>query len=111
MEMTDRVAVLHRDIIQTAKINTEMYCRDLSILSTKKEPTLAGEENRRIRPEASESFTYFSIARVSGADKEKRHPLEGVVPGSRSIAQSYERSEGWEQARVLLNKVTWPRLW
>lgn len=39
-------------------------------------------------PAANKLLMYFSMALVSGADKEKIQPLGGDVPGRRSIAQS-----------------------
>lgn len=39
-------------------------------------------------PAVSESLNVSSMAPVSGADRENRRPLGGVVPGCRSLVQS-----------------------
>lgn len=62
--------------------------RVLSLLSTKKNPAPAGEEDGRMMPAASELLMYSSMALVSGADREKSLPLGGDEPGRRSMAQS-----------------------
>ena len=75
----------------------------MSFLSTKKNPAPAGDDEGRISPAASESLIYFSMALVSGEDRENNHPLGGEVPGTKSMAQSYGRCGGSEVARALLN--------
>ena len=63
--------------------------REPSFLPTEKNPAPAGDNDGRIIPTVRDSKRYFSIASVSGLDKENRRPLGGVVPHLRSIAQSY----------------------
>jgi len=76
--------------------------RLLSFLLTKKNPAPAGDEDGLMRP-ATRGLLYFSMDLVSGADSENSLPLGGVVPGSRSMAQSYGRCGGNDLARVSLN--------
>ena len=71
------------------------------ILPTKINPAPVGEEEGRMMPAARDSLRYLSIAAVSGRDSENRHPLGGVVPGWRSIAQSYGLYGGRQVARDL----------
>ena len=61
--------------------------RVLSSFSTKA-PIPIGEEKGRMIPAAKESWMYYSIASLSGAEREYRCPLGGNVPGNKSIAQS-----------------------
>ncbi len=51
----------------------------------------------------SESEIYFSMASLSGAEREYNLPLGGDVPGNKSIAQPYGQCGGREAARDLLN--------
>ena len=52
---------------------------------------------------------YLSMAKRSGAEREKRWPLGGLVPERRSMAQLYDRWGGSDVAWLLLN--TSPRSW
>ena len=61
---------------------------DPSFLLTKKNPAPVGDKEGRMRPVARHSPMYLSMARRSGADKEKRQPLGGLVPERRSMEQS-----------------------
>ena len=55
-----------------------------------------------MRPAARLSPMYLFIASRSGAEREKRQPLGGLVPARRSIAQSYARWGGSDVVRLLL---------
>ena len=59
-----------------------------SFLLTKKNLALAGDEEGQMSPVAKHSPMYLSMARRSGADREKRRPLGGLVPERRLMAQS-----------------------
>ena len=65
-----------------------------SFFPTKKNPAPAGDDEGRMSPAAKLSPMYLSIARRSGAEREKRRPLGGLVPARRLIMQSYTRWGG-----------------
>ena len=67
--------------------------RVLSFFSTKKAPVPPGEDEGRMIPAANESFMYWSIASLLGAEREHMHPLGGDVPGNKSKAQSWQRGD------------------
>lgn len=69
----------------------------------KKNPVLAGEEDRRMKPAANDSSMYLFMASVSGMDREYRWPLGGNVPGRSSIPMSYGLCGCKEVALALLN--------
>lgn len=64
--------------------------------SAKKTLAPAGDEDERMIPAARESFMYFLVASLSGADRECRQPFGGEVPGCRSMVQSYGLCGGRE---------------
>lgn len=73
---------------------------DLSFFSTKKNPAPAGDEEGQMMPAANKLLMYFSMALVSGADKEK--------PGWRCAGQEVYCTvvgtvRGKEKAQALLN--------
>ena len=74
--------------------------KDPSLLSTKKNPTPAGDDEGRIRPTFSDVVRYSVMASFSSPEKEYRRPL-----GIRSTAQSYEWCGGRDRALVLLKTL------
>ncbi len=62
--------------------------KEPSFFSTKNNPAPAGDEEGRMILAARESEIYFTMASLSGAEREYSLPLGGDVPGNKSIAQS-----------------------
>ena len=69
------VTILHRDVIDSSIVDAGY--QGAVFLPTKKKPAPAGEEEGQMIPAARDSPRYFSMASVSGLDRENRRPPGG----------------------------------
>ncbi len=94
-----RIPILERYIVQPPII----YARtQRAVFFTKKNPAPAREEDGTMIWAARDSVRYFSKASRSGAEREYSLPRGGMVPGRRSILQSYGQWGGKDVARERL---------